>query len=302
MINRVIMAENDFLGMDSSMKGPFLTSTIFHILLFIITIVGIPFVARDHEIISHPISVELVNVEEITQTNRPMAPAKKTEEKKEEPKPKQEKPAPPQMREQAPPDLTKPKPPEVKKEEEVKPPPPEALAPPDKKPEPKKKEKPPEKKPEATKVEKPTQQQDFNSLLKNLTPDKPEEGDKAALDPTADASPQESQIAQLSDRLSVSEIDALRRQLSQCWSVLAGAAYAEELIVEVRVVVNRDRTVQQATIVDMGRYNRDTSFRSAGDAALRALRNPRCTPLALPPDKYNEWKTTVIRFDPSEML
>ncbi len=296
------MANDDFLGLDPSMKGPVIASTVFHIALFIITVVGLPFVARKEMIMNHPISIELVDISEITQTNRVAAPVKPPKEEKEDP-PKLEKPKPPPMKMEKAPEIEKPKPVEAKQPEEVKPPPPEALAPPDPVKKPEKKKIPEKKKPEPTKVEKPKEQQnDFDSLLKNLTPEKPKEETPDTADPNAKGTPDTSQIAQLGDRLTISEMDALRRQLSQCWSILAGAAYAEELVVELRVVVNRDRTVQEATIIDMGRYNRDASFRAAADAARRALRNPRCTPLALPADKYNEWKTTVIRFDPREML
>ncbi|HQX27968.1 MAG TPA: energy transducer TonB, partial [Alphaproteobacteria bacterium] len=227
---------------------------------------------------------------------------KPKEEKKELPPPVQEKPSPPKMAEETPPEIEKPKPPELK--EEVKEKPVEQLAPP--KPEKKKEEvKPKEKpkpKPDTTKVEK-KKEQDFDSLLKNLTPDTEEEQPVESVE-TAENSAVDSAIAQLSDRLTMSEMDALRHQLQGCWNLgaSAGGKYAEELIVAVRVQINKDRTVQNAAVVDMGRYQRDNAFRAAAEAALRALRNPRCTPLAVPPDKYNTWKNTIINFDPSDML
>jgi outer membrane biosynthesis protein TonB len=301
MINRT-MIDDDFLGLDSSMKAPVVTSAILHIILFIVTAFGIPFIARDHEILSQPISVEIVPIDELTQTNRVATPVKPKEEKRELPPPVQEKPSPPKMAEETPPEIEKPKPPEIK--EEVKEKPVEQLAPP--KPEKKKEEvKPKEKpkpKPDTTKVEK-KKEQDFDSLLKNLTPDTKEEQPVEAVE-TAENSAVDSAIAQLSDRLTMSEMDALRHQLQGCWNLgaSAGGKYAEELTVAVRVQINRDRTVQHAAVVDMGRYQRDNAFRAAAEAALRALRNPRCTPLAVPPDKYNTWKNTIINFDPSDML
>ncbi len=302
MINRT-MIEDDVLGLDSSMRMPVIGSIILHVVIFVLTAVGLPFIARDNEIISPPISVEIVTIDKLTQTNRVAAPVKPKEEPKELPPPVQEKPAPPKMSEPSPPEITKPTPPEPKKEA----PPVEELAPPkpEKKPE-QKKEKPKEKpkpKEEATKKEKP-KAQDFDSLLKNLTPDVKEEQPVDAPQTAKDSTPAESAIAQLSDRLTMSEMDALRHQLGQCWNLgaSAGGKYAEEQSVLVRVQINRDRRVQQANVVDMARYNRDGAFRAAADAALRALRNPRCETLQLPPDKFNEWKNTVINFDPSDML
>ena len=301
MINRT-MIDDDFLGLDSSMKAPVVTSAILHIILFIVTAFGIPFIARDHEILSQPISIEIVPIDELTQTNRVATPVKPKEEKKELPPPVQEKPSPPKMAEETPPEIEKPKPPELK--EEVKEKPVEQLAPP--KPEKKKEEvKPKEKpkpKPDTTKVEK-KKEQDFDSLLKNLTPETKEEQPVESVE-TAENSAVDSAIAQLSNQLTMSEMDALKHQLQGCWNLgaSAGGKYAEELIVAVRVQINRDRTVQNAAVVDMGRYQRDNAFRAAAEAALRALRNPRCTPLAVPPDKYNTWKNTIINFDPSDML
>jgi hypothetical protein len=97
-------------------------------------------------------------------------------------------------------------------------------------------------------------------------------------------------------------MDALRNQLAGCWSVPAGAKYAENLVVEVRIFVNPDRTVREAQILDRSRYNRDTAFRAAAESAVRAVYHPMCNPLRLPPDKYEQWKTIVVQFDPRKML
>ena len=74
------------------------------------------------------------------------------------------------------------------------------------------------------------------------------------------------------------------------------------MIVELDVDVGPDRVVTRADIVDRGRAASDPIFRAAAMSASRALRMPQCTPLALPPDKYEEWKSMTLRFDPKEML
>lgn len=149
------------------------------------------------------------------------------------------------------------------------------------------------------------EKEEFNSVLKNLlgaetTDDKP---DGNPIDAPFDPSKMVEGIAPTtSETLALSEMDALKYQLAQCWNVPSGAMNAEELIVDIRVQVNPDRTVKAADIVDTGRYNRDTFFRAAADSARRALFNPRCNPLAVPADKYNVWKTMLIRFNPREMF
>jgi len=106
----------------------------------------------------------------------------------------------------------------------------------------------------------------------------------------------------LSNRLTISEEDALRRQISSCWNMPIGARDAENLIVEVLIEVRQDRTVSTAKIIDQMRMSTDPYFRAAAEAALRALRHPRCSPLDLPPDQYEQWKTIRFTFDPRDML
>jgi outer membrane biosynthesis protein TonB len=143
------------------------------------------------------------------------------------------------------------------------------------------------------------------SVLKNVAKLKPAETTKptdAKLDAKAPPQPEaKSSAPTLSSRLTISEEDALRRQIEHCWSPPMGARDAQSLIVEVTIDVNPDRTIANAEIVDKGRYNSDSFFRAAGDAAIRAVRNPQCSPLELPADKYDQWKHIDFTFDPRDM-
>lgn len=292
-----VSRNDDLFNFDPSLRGPLVFSVLFHILVVASFMIGLPIINPPPEIYQ-PISVELVQIDKITQTNKVAPPPKKVDETKPEQKPPENKLSPPEVKE--PPKAEEvPKPPEPKvekepepKKEEPKPKPPEEK--------PKEKPKPPEPKKEEVKDE-PKQEEDFNSLLKNLAP-ATEESIEPSETKTEENATQQSALANLSDRLTMSEEDALRRQLGQCWNIPAGAKYAEELVVEVRVIVNPDKTVQQTTILDQGRYNRDPVFRAAADAARRAFQNPLCIPLELPDDGYQQWKTMTIRFDPREML
>ena len=100
--------------------------------------------------------------------------------------------------------------------------------------------------------------------------------------------------------LSVTELDLIRRQLAACWNVPAGARDAKDLYVDVYVEMNPDATVQTAVVTGsngVGSYKR-----AAEDSALRAVRNPKCSPLKLPLDRYDQWKSITIRFDPQNIL
>jgi len=94
----------------------------------------------------------------------------------------------------------------------------------------------------------------------------------------------------------------IRGQISRCWNVPAGARDAKDLVVEIRVIVDRDGAVQQATIVDQGRLGSDPFFRAAAESARRAFFNPLCRPLHLPAEKYAIWKDLVVDFSPKDIL
>src|SRR5208282_53749 len=125
----------------------------------------------------------------------------------------------------------------------------------------------------------------FDTLLKNLAAKKlPQQTAQQA-----NAKPQQSSqpIAPLGPQLSVSELDLVRQQIEQCWNVPAGARDAQNLTPEFRVIMNPDR-------------NSDPFFLAAADSARRALSNPHCQPLKLPLDKYDQWQTFTITFNPKD--
>ncbi len=269
-----------------SMAGPFTVSLAFHAVFFILTFVSLPFITKDPVMIT-PISVELVDIEEFTQTNK-RPPPKAQEKPKPIDQPKEPEP---------------PKPPPEPEPEQVKEPDP-VLPPKPKEPEKvveKPKPTPPKPKPKEKPKAKPKEEKDdFSSLLKDLTPR--EETDTAKPRPET-VDPEGGQAADFANRMSMSELDALRAQIEPCWNFPSGAKYAEQLIVTLRLQMGRDaKPVSIDVVEDGGRYNRDPAFTAAADAAKRAVRNPRCLPFRLPPEKYNDWKTITINFDPSAML
>ncbi len=106
----------------------------------------------------------------------------------------------------------------------------------------------------------------------------------------------------IADKLSISEMDALRQQLQRCWNVPAGALNAKDLGVDIRVTMGPDAIVKQADILDQSRMHRDGYFRTAAESAKRALFSPQCTPLKLPKNSYEKWQTFVITFNPKDMI
>ena len=116
------------------------------------------------------------------------------------------------------------------------------------------------------------------------------------------ANPKPNQLASLLGRVTQSDKNAIRRQIERCWNPPVGAKNAEELTVELRLYVTPDGTVQTVNVIDKARAASDPYFRAAVESAYRAVLNPRCRQLKFPLDKYEQFKTMTIVFDPREML
>ena len=144
----------------------------------------------------------------------------------------------------------------------------------------------------------------FDALLKNLTRQQIAQAEDAPPAPhrvAVTAPPSSQPKAPLGSQLTASEIDLVREQLRPCFNPPFGAKEKPDLSADIRVVMNRDGTVQQAQIVDRGQYASDAVYRAVADSGIRALRNPRCSPLRLPPDRYDLCQTFVFAFSTKDM-
>jgi len=119
------------------------------------------------------------------------------------------------------------------------------------------------------------------------------------------------QAVGLGTGLTISQTDALRAAISDCWVPPAGAVNAENLQIELRVRFNPDATVRDVDIIDFLRYNSDNFYKAAADSARRAVR--QCENgtrfdgsyrqgYDLPRDQYDTWRTVRLTFDPSNMF
>jgi outer membrane biosynthesis protein TonB len=287
-----------------------LISALFHAIILAAVYFGLPDWIEPEDI-PQPIPVQLATIADITTPPKQEQPTP-APTPVEKPKPPEPEPTPPPPQaETPPPEPPPPTPPEPQPQPDIVPPEPvpeetvpepkpaaeqqAAVEPP--KPVPPQKPKPPQEKP----VEQPKPQEDaLQSLLKNVLKDQPE---PSQTPPQPNQQPTQPLTQQnLSDApLTISEIDAIRQQMAKCWNVPAGARDAQNLAVEIRVMLNPDGSVARAEIVDTARMASDTFYRTAAESAYRAVL--QCSPLQqLPVKKYNSWKVVTLNFDPREML
>jgi outer membrane biosynthesis protein TonB len=318
-------------------RDSYLFSAGLHVAVITVAFFGLPSLFKPEPPEVQPIIVSVVNISDVTRATKPNAQPQKIEPKKEEvadvpptpppPKPEPPKPAPP-------PPPPPPPPPEAKRE-----PPPPTPKPPEPKPEPPKVEpKPPEPKPEPPKAEpkpeppkpvaeapkpkvkpeppkekvepKPDQKKqeaiDFQAMLNNLSKraqQKPTETQDKPAKPVPQQQIASAQPANapLGPELSTSDMDAIRHQIEERWNAPIGAKNAKDMVVEIALTMRPDGTVGDARITSSGDMN-DPVYRSVAESARRAALYFRETPLKVPLDRYDRWKTLTLRFNPKDAL
>ncbi|MBT3658342.1 MAG: energy transducer TonB [Rhodospirillaceae bacterium] len=317
------------------MRGGLSVSVLFHATVATVAYVGIPYLKPEPAIIETPIYVDVVNITEVSNPPPPEPVTKPEPEKAEEPPPppeppKVEAPSPPPEPEpvvEAPPEPEPEPEPAPKEEVAALPPEPEPELVPEPEPkiepvaEPKVEPKPePKPKPKAKlsgvrPPRKPKPPDTFASVLKTLEdlkkkapakkppPEAPKEQKPSFEKSIADAlRSRPTKRHNRAQPLSMSEIDAVRHQIQRCWNVPAGAKDAENMVIEVAVIMNRDGTVREARVVDANRMRGDAFFRTAAEAARRAVLNPKCNKLKLPAEKFDQWQQMTLNFNPKEMF
>ena len=263
-----------------------------HVFLFVF-LLGAPLSCQKDIPAPNVISVELLPVKDKSNVKPKPEKAKQEEQPKPKDKPKEEEKKPEEKK------------PEPKPEPEPEPkiaPKPKEKPKPEPVPAPKPKDKPKEK-PKPKEIPKPKEEEvDFNTVLKSV--EKIKEKKKGEEKDAADDKKSQPQSQfDPNEPLSMSEIDAIIKQISQCWSIPAGARDAMDIVVKLNLSLRVDGTITKVDIVDKARYSNsgDPFYKAAADAAMRAVY--QCSPLkGLPANKYNNWKEIELNFDPREML
>ena len=102
--------------------------------------------------------------------------------------------------------------------------------------------------------------------------------------------------------LTLSEEDALKAQIFGCWSIPLGLPYNENLLVRIKLKLKPDGSVIKTEILDHARMNKpgQAFYKVLAESALRAVR--LCQPLRVPTTGYERWKDIQLNFDAREML
>ena len=104
-------------------------------------------------------------------------------------------------------------------------------------------------------------------------------------------------------KLSVTTEYAIRHQIYTCWSVPSGLPYSEDLLVTVKLNLEKNGIVKNFEMLDHVRMNTpgEGAFNQIAQSVIRAIR--LCNPIKnLPTTSYEKWKTMILRFNPVEMM
>ena len=262
-------------------------SLVFHVAMIILTALSLPFMMRAPIDLPPILSVELIQISDIT--NIPYAPkAREILEKI-----KKEKEDERVVSEQAPPA-------EKKKEKPDRIPLPEDLNK-EKKKLVKKKQNPEEVKEQIRQVSEFEKKELFdpNQIAALIDKSKQEKSETLRKDKKLTQSNVKTSFV---SGLTLSEEDALKAQIFGCWSLPLGLPYQENLLVRIKLRLKPDGTVLRSEILDHARMNKpgQSFYKVLAESALRAVRI--CQPLRVPPTGYERWKDLQLNFDANEML
>ncbi len=267
------------------MNRSLILSSVFHLLVILITAMSLPFLTKKPIDLPPIVSVELIQISE--KTNIPFAPkAKKTIEKLKEKEKKL-------VSEQAPPKKVK------KKKPDAVPMPEDNL-----------------KKVEKVKDDTQNPEKIDNEVKQVSEFEKEELFDPNNIAALIDKSKEETatkfnrndkvtqdQVKNFENMgLSLSEEDALKAQIFGCWSIPLGLPYNENLLVRIKLELKPDGSVVKSEILDHARMNRPGQgfYKVLAESALRAVK--LCQPLRVPSTGYERWKELQLNFDAREML
>jgi hypothetical protein len=138
------------------------------------------------------------------------------------------------------------------------------------------------------------------SLVKDLEQELSKRPPPTVPEPTEQEPDERLRTLQTADRATLSERDAIKAHIENCWRIDPGKEGIQDLTVDIRVSIQRDGSVRQAVIEDTGRYFSEPSFRTFADSARTAVLS--CSNIPISPQRYEIFEEIVFTFTPQGRL
>jgi len=124
----------------------------------------------------------------------------------------------------------------------------------------------------------------------------------ARVNPVRGGAPQVggSRTGDVTATLSSVQMGAIGDKVRECWDIDRGALGIETMSVQLIVTFDERGTARDAEFgpADVGRVGSDPRFRAFAERARRAVLDPRCSDLPLPPSDLGRTGTLTFRFKP----
>ena len=277
----------------SELKLGLAFSAIFHITLVVVSVIGIPSLKKDFKGIPEPIPVEIVELDDenrvVEREPEPEIPQPKPQAQQ-QPKPQPHQQSETRVADALPFPNAKPKVPSKKPVKRIE----KRFAP---KVAPRSKPRPPSK-------------LDMGKIAALIDRSKPKEEvvvvevSKEDIEKKLEDAVRKKRANTLEARRATATLGRMiDKKISSCWSVLAGAKYADDLVVYIDIFLRPDGTFARAPeILDRDRMfeGGQEFFKTAAEAAVRAVM--RCAPFEFPLEQYEEWNKIEAEFDPKNLF
>ena len=103
---------------------------------------------------------------------------------------------------------------------------------------------------------------------------------------------------EVSQEVTASEMDAIKQTLSRCWHVPGGIRGAADMAIPVEIWVDADGKITHHKVHAQAS---SPEMSAAIKSAERAVSDPRCQPLPIPKEKYEQFKNMIMDFNPRNM-
>ena len=110
----------------------------------------------------------------------------------------------------------------------------------------------------------------------------------------------------LPEEVGISDKDRIGLMLRECWNLDAGVRGIENMIIDIKVSLDRSGQIQDVSILNQARYKQDATFRSVAESARRAVyicgQRDDGSPFKILAQNYassySQWKELLLKFDP----
>lgn len=111
---------------------------------------------------------------------------------------------------------------------------------------------------------------------------------------------QDDSVTGFSEKLSISEVDMIRRQFIPCWTIPSGIKDLNKFTIIVKLKLDNEGNVTMSRLVK-NKNVKNISYKILSESVMRAISHPACKKIKVPQKKYEIWKNITLNFDLTQL-